>query len=143
MCYNDLPQYTGYKNLKLLAGLTSGITDENVKTALEHVGLDPDDKRTYRKYSLGMKQKLGIANAIMGEPGVIILDEPINALDEESVKKIKKVLLEIRDRDKLIIIACHDREELEYLRDIIYEIKDGTVVDRKEIADNDSKTAGV
>lgn len=138
-----LPQYTGYKNLKLLAGLTSGITDEDVKTALEHVGLDPDDKRTYRKYSLGMKQKLGIANAIMGEPDVIILDEPINALDEESVKKIKKVLLEIRDRDKLIIIACHDREELEYLSDIIYEIKDGTVVDRKEIADNDSKTAGV
>ena len=138
-----LPQYTGYKNLKLLAGLTSGITDEDVKTALEHVGLDPDDKRTYRKYSLGMKQKLGIANAIMGEPDVIILDEPINALDEESVKKIKKVLLEIRDRDKLIIIACHDKEELEYLSDIIYEIKDGTVVDRKEITDNDSKTAGV
>ena len=138
-----LPQYTGYKNLKLLAGLTSGITDEDVKTALEHVGLDPDDKRTYRKYSLGMKQKLGIANAIMGEPDVIILDEPINALDEESVKKIKKVLLEIRDRDKLIIIACHDREELEYLSDIIYEIKDGTVVDRKKITDNDSKTAGV
>ena len=131
-----LPQYTGYKNLKLLAGLTSGITDEDVKTALEHVGLEPDDKRTYRKYSLGMKQKLGIANAIMGEPDIIILDEPINALDEESVKKIKKVLLEIRDRDKLIIIACHDREELEYLSDIIYEIKDGTVVDRKEIADN-------
>lgn len=138
-----LPQYTGYKNLKLLAGLTSGITDEDVKTALEHVGLDPDDKRTYRKYSLGMKQKLGIANAIMGEPDIIILDEPINALDEESVKKIKKVLLEIRDRDKLIIIACHDREELEYLSDIIYEIKDGTVVDRKEIANNNSKTAGV
>ena len=138
-----LPQYTGYKNLKLLAGLTSGITDEDVKTALEHVGLDPDDKRTYRKYSLGMKQKLGIANAIMGEPDVIILDEPINALDEESVKKIKKVLLEIRDRDKLIIIACHDREELEYLSDIIYEIKDGTVVDRKKIANNNSKTAGV
>jgi ABC-2 type transport system ATP-binding protein len=128
-----LPQYTGYKNLKLLAGLTSGITDEDVKTALEHVGLDPDDKRTYRKYSLGMKQKLGIANAIMGEPDIIILDEPINALDEESVKKIKKVLLEIRDKDKLIIIACHDREELEYLSDIIYEIKDGSIVDRKEL----------
>ncbi len=133
-----LPQYTGYKNLKLLAGLTSGITDEDVKTALEHVGLDPDDKRTYRKYSLGMKQKLGIANAIMGEPDVIILDEPINALDEESVKKIKKVLLEIRDRDKLIIIACHDKEELEYLSDIIYEIKDGSIVERKDInTDND------
>jgi len=136
-----LPQYTGFKNLKLLAGLTDGISDEDIKTALEHVGLDPNDRRTYRKYSLGMKQKLGIANAIMGEPDIIILDEPINALDEESVKKIKKVLLEIRDNDKLIIIACHDREELEYLSDIIYEIKDGSIVDRKEISNDNTKTS--
>ncbi len=128
-----LPQYTGLKNLKLLAGLTGNISDDEIRTALDRVGLDPEDKRTYRKYSLGMKQKLGIANAIMGEPDIIILDEPINALDEESVKKIKKILLEIRDKDKLIIIACHDREELEYLSDIIYEIKDGSIVDRKEL----------
>lgn len=133
-----LPQYTGFKNLKLLAGLTGGISDEDIKTAMDRVGLDPEDKRTYRKYSLGMKQKLGIANAIMGEPDIIILDEPINALDEESVKKIKKVLLEIRDKDKLIIIACHDREELEYLSDIIYEIKDGSIVDRKEITNDNA-----
>ena len=133
-----LPQYTGFKNLKLLAGLTGGISDEDIKTALDRVGLDPEDKRTYRKYSLGMKQKLGIANAIMGEPDIIILDEPINALDEESVKKIKKVLLEIRDKGKLIIIACHDREELEYLSDIIYEIKDGSIVDRKEITNDNA-----
>ena len=128
-----LPQYTGFKNLKLLAGLTGNISDDEIRTALDRVGLDPEDKRIYRKYSLGMKQKLGIANAIMGEPDIIILDEPINALDEESVKKIKEILLEIRDKDKLIIIACHDREELEYLSDIIYEIKDGSIVDRKEL----------
>lgn len=128
-----LPQYTGLKNLKLLAGLTGNISDDEIRTALDRVGLDPEDKRTYRKYSLGMKQKLGIANAIMGEPDIIILDEPINALDEASEEKIKKVLLEIRDKGKLIIIACHDREELEYLSDIIYEIKDGSIVDRKEL----------
>ena len=133
-----LPQYTGFKNLKLLAGLTGNISDDEIRTALDRVGLDPEDKRTYRKYSLGMKQKLGIANAIMGEPDIIILDESINALDEESVKKIKKVLLEIRDKDKLIIIACHDREELEYLSDIIYEIKDGSIVDRKEITNDNA-----
>ena len=133
-----LPQYTGFKNLKLLAGLTGNISDDEIRTALDRVGLDPEDKRTYRKYSLVMKQKLGIANAIMGEPDIIILDEPINALDEESVKKIKKVLLEIRDKDKLIIIACHDREELEYLSDIIYEIKDGSIVDRKEITNDNA-----
>jgi len=133
-----LPQYTGFKNLKLLAGLTGGISDEEIRTALNRVGLDPEDTRTYRKYSLGMKQKLGIANAIMGEPDIIILDEPINALDEDSVKKIKKVLLEIRDKDKLIVIACHDREELEYLSDIIFEIKEGSIVDRKVITDDNT-----
>ena len=133
-----LPQYTGYKNLKLLASLSDGISDGDIKTALECVGLDPDDKRTYKKYSLGMKQKLGIANAIMGEPDIIILDEPINALDEETVRKIKEVLLDIRDKDKLIIIACHDKEELEYLSDEIIEIKDGSITGRKDMADGNT-----
>lgn len=133
-----LPQYTGYKNLKLLASLSDGISDGDIKTALERVGLDPDDKRTYKKYSLGMKQKLGIANAIMGEPDIIILDEPINALDEETVRKIKDVLLDIRDKDKLMIIACHDKEELEYLSDEIIEIKDGSITGRKDMADGNN-----
>ena len=133
-----LSQYTGYKNLKLLAGLSVGITDEDIRIALERVGLDPDDKRVYRKYSLGMKEKLGIANAIMGEPDIVILDEPINALDEESVHKIKEVLIELRDKEKLIILACHDREELEFLSDDIYEIKDGAVTNRK--VDSDENT---
>lgn len=77
-----LPQCTGYENLRMLSKLMGNISDEEVRNAIERVGLDPDDGRTYRKYSLGMKQKLGIANAIMGEPDLIILDEPINALDE-------------------------------------------------------------
>lgn len=132
-----LSQYTGYKNLKMLSGLTGHIADEDIKLALIRVGLDPSDKRVFRKYSLGMKEKLGIANAIMGEPDIIILDEPINALDEESVRKIKDILLEIRDKGKLIIIACHDREELEFLSDVIFEIQDGRVVDRKEISNED------
>lgn len=133
-----LPQYTGYINLRLLAGLTPGITAKDINTALEQVGLDPEDKRPYRKYSLGMKQKLGIANAIMGEPDIIILDEPINALDEESVSRIKKVLLELRNKGRLIIIACHDREELEYLSDCIYEIKDGSLLGTEVIADDNN-----
>ena len=127
-----LPQYTGYKNLKLLAGLSGTISENDIDLALKRVGLDPNNKRTYKKYSLGMKQKLGIAYAIMGEPDIIILDEPINALDEESVCNIKNVLLDIRNNDKLIIIACHDREELEYLSDIIFEIKDGRIIDRRD-----------
>lgn len=123
-----LPQYTGYHNLKMLASLTGRIKAEDIKLALKRVGLDPEDKRAYRKYSLGMKQKLGIANAIMGEPDIIILDEPINALDEESVKKVKDVLQELKEKGKLIIIACHDKEELEYLANIIYTIKNGRVM---------------
>lgn len=123
-----LPQYTGYKNLKMLASLSDGITDEEIKHALTRVGLDPCDKRTYKKYSLGMKQKLGIANALMGEPDIIVLDEPINALDEESVEVVKKELLQLAEQGHLIVIACHDREELEYLCDTIYEMKNGTIV---------------
>ena len=122
-----LPQYTGFKNLKMLASLKGKINDEEVKLAIKRAGLDPDDKRTYKKYSLGMKQKLGIANAIMGEPDIIVLDEPINALDEISVENVKKVFLELKEEGKLIIAACHDREELEYLCDIIYELKDGEI----------------
>ena len=121
-----LPQYTGYKNLCMLASLRSDIDKEAVAEAMRRVQLDPEDKRVYRKYSLG------IANAIMGEPDIIVLDEPINALDEASVEQVKKVLVDLRERDHLIIIACHDREELEYLSDEIIEIKDGTVVRKQK-----------
>ena len=113
----------------MLGSIRGNVNDDDIRLALERVGLDPDDKRTYRKYSLGMKEKLGIANAIMGEPDIIILDEPINALDEESVERIKGVLIELRKKEKLIIIACHDREELEYLSDVIYVLKEGRFVD--------------
>ncbi len=125
-----LSRYTGYTNLKMLASLAGKIKKEDIILALNRAGLDPDDKRTYKKYSLGMKQKLGLANAIMGEPDIVILDEPINALDEESVEHFKKVLIDLKEKDKLIIVACHDREELDYLSDVIYEIKDGKIVGR-------------
>ncbi len=134
-----LPQYTGFKNLKLLADLTGTISIDDIIAALSRVGLDPKDRRIYRKYSLGMKQKLGIANAIMGAPDIIILDEPINALDEESVRMIKQTLLDLKAKDKLIIIACHDKEELEYLSDVIYEIKDGKIIGMEDKVDADSK----
>lgn len=123
-----LPHYTGYKNLKMLAELGGDVSDEDIESAMEKVGLDVEDKRIYRKYSLGMRQKLGIANALMGEPDIIILDEPINALDEESVEKVRNSLIELREKGKLIIIACHDKEELEYLSDVIFVLKDGRVV---------------
>ena len=120
--------YTGFKNLKVLASIQNRIGDEQIRKALEDIGLDPDDKRTYRKYSLGMKQKLGIAAAVMENPDIIILDEPINALDEVSVEKVHDILDEQKKRDAVIIIACHDKEELDQLSDEIIEISDGRII---------------
>lgn len=120
--------YTGFKNLKVLASIQNKIDDNQIRKALEQVGLDPDDKRIYRKYSLGMKQKLGIAAAFMENPDIIILDEPINALDEDGAKKIHQILEEQKKRGAVIIIACHDKEELEMLSDEIIEISEGRVV---------------
>ena len=128
-----LPRYSGMDNLRLLAALEKKLNIRDVRTAMERVGLNPDDKKIYKKYSLGMKQKLGIANAIMGEPQIIILDEPINALDEDSVAKVKDVLISLRDKDRLIVIACHDKEELEFLSDEIIEMKEGRIIGRKEL----------
>ena len=88
--------YTGLENLKLLADIQGKIKKEELKECLMKVGLEPDDKRVYRKYSLGMKQKLGIAAAIMGNPDIVILDEPINAIDETGVEKVRKILGELK-----------------------------------------------
>ena len=121
-------EYTGLKNLEMLACIKNKIEIEDIIHAMEQVGLDPDDKRTYKKYSLGMKQKLGIAAAFMEKPDIIILDEPINALDEVGAKQVHKILEEQKKRGALIIIACHDKEELEMLSDEIIEIYEGRIV---------------
>lgn len=121
-------EYTGLKNLEMLACIKNKIEIEDIRHAMEQVGLDPDDKRTYKKYSLGMKQKLGIAAAFMEKPDIIILDEPINALDEAGAKQVHEILEEQKKRGALIIIACHDKEELEMLSDEIIEIYEGRIV---------------
>ena len=120
--------YTGFKNLKVLASIQNKIDDDRIREVLTQVGLDPDDKRTYKKYSLGMKQKLEIAAAYMENPDIIILDEPINALDEAGALKVHEILEEQKKRGALIIIACHDKEELESLFDEIIEIYEGKIV---------------
>ena len=122
-----LPGETGYRNLKMLADIGKGLSEQEIKTTLSEVGLDPEDKKAYKKYSLGMKQKLGIAAAIMEHPDIIILDEPINALDQESVEAVKKLIIRERDRGAVIILACHDAEELEYLADEIVPIQEGKI----------------
>lgn len=122
-----LNDYSGFDNLKMLAYIKGLITDDEINDVILKVGLDPDDKKKYKKYSLGMKQKLGIAAAIMEKPDIIILDEPINAIDEEGVSNIRDILNELKEEDRIIIIACHDKEELFYLSDEIIEIESGVI----------------
>ncbi len=121
------PGYSGFKNLKFLAQIQNLISDEDIKNTLKKVGLDPNDKKSFRKYSLGMKQKLGIAAAIMENPKLLILDEPFNALDEETAERIRKIVLSYRNKEHIVILSCHDREELETLCDVIIKIQAGMI----------------
>ncbi len=120
--------YSGMKNLQVLADIQKRIGDKEIAEVIEAVGLDPKDNRAYRKYSLGMKQRLGIAAAIMEKPDIIILDEPINALDQSGVEQVRKLLFQLRDEGKLIIVACHDNEELNLLASNIIRIEEGKII---------------
>lgn len=122
-----LPNYTGLKNLELLAGIKGNVTLDQIRQTIRNVGLNPDDKRKYRKYSLGMKQRLGIAAAIMEKPNLILMDEPTNALDDAGVEQICLLLRRERDRGALILMACHDATILEKMADEIYTIYEGKV----------------
>ncbi len=123
-----LTEYTALKNLRLLSDLREHLSDTELKAVLSDVGLDPEDKRKYRSISLGMKQKLGIAAAVMGSPELVILDEPINAVDDAGVENIRKILARLKENGTLVIIACHDREELELISDEILKIDAGRIV---------------
>lgn len=120
--------YSGFENLRLLALIQKKIGVEEIREALLAVGLNPDDKKKYKKYSLGMKQRLGIAVAIMESPDIILLDEPTNALDTEGIERIKKIVLRKKEEGKTIIISCHDQLTLEYLSDKIFCIEEGRIV---------------
>ncbi|WP_395761145.1 ATP-binding cassette domain-containing protein [Bacillus sp. 3G2] len=128
-----LPSYTGFKNLKILASIQNKINDQKINEALKNVGLDPNDKRKVKKYSLGMKQRLGIAQALMEDPDLIILDEPTNALDKSAVELVRSLLLHLKDKGKTIIIASHDQEELQALCDELFTIENGEIIERKTI----------
>jgi ABC-2 type transport system ATP-binding protein len=121
--------YTGRENLKMLADVQGGISKEDIDEVITLVGLNPEDKRKYHKYSLGMKQRLGIAAAIMGKPDVILLDEPINAIDESGVKQIRDVIRGLADENRIIIVACHDKDEMDYISDNILMMSEGHIVE--------------
>ena len=124
---NFLSDLTGYENLELLARIQNIIGEKEIEDTLKKVGLEEDQDKLYYKYSLGMKQKLGIAQVLMEDPEILILDEPFNGLDENSIKNIRKILLKEKEKGKLIILATHDKEDIKVLCDEIYKFNDGTV----------------
>lgn len=126
-----LPQYSGKKNLKFLANLNNKMQDKEIEDILIRVGLDPHNPKKVGKYSLGMRQRLGIAQAIMENPHLLILDEPTNGLDEKGVAEIRKLLLELKSETRTMIIASHNAEDIRTLCDEVYEM-DGGVLTKRE-----------
>ena len=120
-----IPYYTGFKNLKLLADIRRKITDEDIRRSIELVGLDPKLKKSVKKYSLGMRQRLGLAQAIMEDPDLLILDEPMNGLDKDGVGEMRKYLLDLKAQGKTILIASHSAEDIDVLCDSVVEMDKG------------------
>lgn len=120
-----IPYYSGYKNLRLLADLNKKIGSKEIKKAMLQVGLDPELKRHVKKYSLGMRQRLGLAQAIMENPDLLILDEPMNGLDKDGVADVRKYLLDLKEEGKTILIASHSAEDIDVLCDTVCEMDKG------------------
>lgn len=122
-----MPQYDAYDNLKILGKIRKTATDDDINSTLEKVCLHDVKGKKVRTYSLGMKQKLAIAQAIFEHPKLLLLDEPTNALDEESINDIRKLLLELKEKGVLIIVASHNKEDIELLSDVKINMADGKI----------------
>lgn len=123
-----LPNYSGLQNLKFLAEINRTIQLADIKESLKRVGLDPDTKKHVGKYSLGMRQRLGIAQAIMERPDILILDEPMNGLDNEGVLEIRKLLLELKTLGVTILLSSHSKEDIQTLCDTVHEMDKGRII---------------
>ena len=122
-----LPNYSGYKNLRFLANIRRKIGREEILNVLKTVGLDPESRKHVGKYSLGMRQRLGIAQAIMEDPEILILDEPMNGLDNAGVQDIRALLLELKAQGKTILLASHNHEDIAALCDTVHEMDGGVL----------------
>lgn len=120
-----IPYYSGFKNLKLLADIRHKITDDDIRRSMELVGLDPKLKKSVKKYSLGMRQRLGLAQAVMENPDLLILDEPMNDLDKDGVGDMRRYLLNLKEQGKTILIASHSAEDIDVLCDTVVEMDKG------------------
>lgn len=124
---NFIPDLTGYENLELLASIQKKIQKKEILQSLQEVNLLNEKDKKYKKYSLGMKQKLGIAQVLMENPDVIILDEPFNGIEEKTAMQLRQVLKDKAKNGKLIILASHIKEDIEGLADFVYTFDDGTI----------------
>lgn len=122
-----LPNYSGYKNLRFLANIRRKIGKEEILNVLKTVGLDPESRKHVGKYSLGMRQRLGIAQAIMEDPEILILDEPMNGLDNAGVQDIRALLLGLKTQGKTILLASHNHEDIAALCDTVHEMDGGVL----------------
>lgn len=123
-----LSYLTGFENLKQIAAIKKVVSDETIKEYMKLFALDPTSKHTMRKYSLGMKQKIGIIQALMENPDILVLDEPFNALDEQSVLLLRKLLLQRKEEGKLIIITSHNKEDIETICNEVIFLKNGKMI---------------
>ncbi len=125
---------SGLQNLMGLAALRKRIGKNEVIHAMELVGLEPYDKKPVRKYSLGMRQRLGIAQAIMEDPEVLVLDEPTNGLDNDGAQEIRSLLLSLKEKGKTVLVASHNREDISIMCDIVYRMDDGRLEEEQSHA---------
>ena len=122
-----LENMSGFRNLKMLASIKNQIGSEEIRKAMLKAGLNPEEKKAVRKYSLGMRQRLAIAQAIMESPKLLLLDEPMNGLDKNGVTEIRKLLLELKENGITILLASHYAEDIEFLCDTVREMDQGTL----------------
>lgn len=124
-----LDGYSGRDNLKLLADIQGKIGEREIDEILKTVGLADAGKKKYKRYSLGMKQRLGIAAAVMEQPEIVLLDEPTNALDSEGVEMVQQLVKREKERGAAVIIACHEWETLKLLSDVIHVVENGRITE--------------
>ncbi len=123
-----LPEYSGFKNLKFLAMIRGKISDKQIKDAIRLVGLDPESKKHVGKYSLGMRQRLGIAQALMENPDILLLDEPLSGLDNDGVAEMHQLLLQQKEQGRLLIVASHSKEDIAVLCDEVFRFDKGKMI---------------
>lgn len=122
-----IPHYSGTRNLKILANLSGRADNDRIRESIKIVGLDPDNQKPVNAYSLGMRQRLGIAQAIMEDPRLLVLDEPMNGLDEDGVKEMRALFKKLNKEGVTILLASHNKDDIESLCDELIYVKNGRI----------------